>query len=52
MTLFWVEFDTTSFLPWVLFLLMTIVGFYVARIFAREVAEAWGEATFVEGERR
>ena len=52
MTLFWVEFDTTSFVPWVLFLLMTVVGFYISRIFAKEVAEAWGEATFVEGERR
>jgi len=52
MTLFWVEFDTTSFVPWVLFVLMTVVGFYISRIFAREVAEAWGEATFVEGERR
>ena len=52
MTLFWIEFDTTSFMPWVLFLLMTVVGFYISRIFAREVAEAWGEATFVEGERR
>ena len=52
MTLLWVEFDTTSFVPWVLFLLMTVVGFYISRIFAKEVAEAWGEATFVEGERR
>ena len=52
MTLFWVEFDTTSFLPWALFALMTFVGFYISRIFAKEVAEAWGEATFVEGERR
>ncbi|MFL2793578.1 MAG: branched-chain amino acid ABC transporter permease [Paracoccaceae bacterium] len=51
MTLFWVEFDTTSFLPWALFALMTFVGFYISRIFAKEVAEAWGEATFVEGER-
>ena len=52
MTLFWVEFDTTSFIPWVLFVVMTVVGFYVSRIFAKEVAEAWGDATFVEGERR
>ena len=52
MTLFWVEFDTTSFIPWILFVLMTVVGFYVSRIFAKEVAEAWGDATFVEGERR
>ena len=52
MTLFWVEFDTTSLLPWALFALMTLLGFYISRIFAKEVAEAWGEATFVEGERR
>ena len=52
MTLFWVEFDTTSFVPWVLFVLLTTFGFFLARVFAKEVAEAWGEATFVEGERR
>ena len=52
MTLFWVEFDTTSFVPWILLLLITSVGFYLSRIFAKEVAEAWGDATFVEGERR
>ena len=52
MTLFWIEFDTTSFLPYLLFTVMVIVGFYVSRIIAREIAEAWGEATFVEGERR
>ena len=52
MTLFWIEFDTTSFMPWALFLIMVGVGFSVSRVFAREVADAWGEATFVEGERR
>ncbi len=52
MTLFWIEFDTTSFVPWGLFILLTVFGFFFARIFAKEVAEAWGEATFVEGERR
>ena len=52
MTIFWVEFDTTSFVPWVLFVVLTVVGFYVSRILSKEVAEAWGEATFVEGERR
>ena len=52
MTLFWVEFDTTSIVPWALFALMTVGGFYISRIFAKEVAEAWGEATFVAGERR
>ena len=52
MTLFWVEFDTTSLLPWTLFLIMVGVGFYISRLVAKEVAEAWGEATFVEGERR
>ena len=52
MTLFWLEFDTKSFLPWILFTVMMVVGFFISRIIAREVAEAWGEATFVEGERR
>jgi len=52
MTLFWIEFDTKSFLPWIVFTLMVVVGFYISRIIAREVTEAWGEATFVEGERR
>ena len=52
MTLFWIEFDTKSFLPWIVFTLMVVVGFYISRIIAREVTDAWGEATFVEGERR
>ena len=52
MTLFWIEFDTKSFLPWIVFTLMVVVGFFISRIIAREVTEAWGEATFVEGERR
>jgi branched-chain amino acid transport system permease protein len=52
MNLFWVEIDTTSYLPWILLAVFTVVGFYSSRIFAREVVEAWGEATFVEGERR
>ena len=52
MTLFWIEFDTTSFVPWVLFILLTAFGFFLARVLAKEVAEAWGDATFVEGERR
>ena len=52
MTLFWIEFDTTSYFPWALLLILVGVGFYFSRILSREVAEAWGEATFVEGERR
>ena len=52
MTLFWIEFDTTSVVPWVLFILLTAFGFFLARVFAKEVADAWSEATFVEGERR
>ncbi len=52
MTVFWIEFDTTSFVPWVLFVMLTAFGFFFSRVFAKEVAEAWGEATFVEGERR
>jgi branched-chain amino acid transport system permease protein len=52
MTLFWIEFDTTSYLPWALLIILVGVGFYFSRILSREVAEAWGEATFVEGERR
>ena len=52
MTLFWVEFNTKSPIPYIVFALLTAVGFWFSRLFAGEVKEAWGNATFVEGQRR
>ncbi len=52
MTLFWIEFNTKSILPWGVFIVFTVVGFWFSRLFAREVKDAWGNATFVEGIRR
>lgn len=52
MTLFWVEFNTKSAVPYIVFVLLTAVGFWFSRLFAREVKEAWGDATFVEGQGR
>ena len=52
MTLFWVEFNTRSIVPWGVFIVLTAVGFWFSRAFAGEVKEAWGNATFVEGVRR
>ena len=52
MTLFWVEFNTKSAVPYIVLVLLTAVGFWFSRLFAREVKEAWGEATFVEGQGR
>ena len=52
MTLFWVEFNTKSAVPYIVLVLLTAVGFWFSRFFAREVKEAWGDATFVEGQGR
>ena len=52
MTLFWVEFNTKSAVPYIVLVLLTAVGFWLSRLFAREVKEAWGDATFVEGQGR
>ena len=52
MTLFWIEFNTKSLVPWILFIILTAVGFLFARVFGKEVKEAWSNATFIEGERR
>ncbi len=52
MTLFWVEFNTKSAVPYTVFVLLTAVGFWFSRLFAVEVKEAWGNATFVEGQGR
>ena len=52
MTLFWVEFNTKSAVPYIVLVLLTAVGFWFSRLFAREVKEAWGDATFVEGQGR
>ena len=51
MSLFWVEFNTKSAVPYIVFVLLTAVGFWFSRFFATEVKEAWGNATFVEGQR-
>ena len=52
MSLFWVEFNTKSAVPFIVLVLLTAVGFWFSRLFAREVKEAWGDATFVEGQGR
>ncbi len=52
MTLFWVEFNTKSVVPYIILILLTAVGFWFSRLFAGEVKEAWGDATFVEGQGR
>ena len=52
MTLFWVEFNTKSAVPYIILVLLIAVGFWFSRLFAREVKEAWGDATFVEGQGR
>ena len=52
MTLFWVEFNTKSAVPYIVLVLLTAVGFWFSRLFAREVKEAWGDATFVDGQGR
>ena len=51
-TLFWIEFEMYSFVPWTVFVVLLVVGLVGSRFFYEEVAEAWGEASFVEGQRK
>ena len=51
-TLFWIEFEMYSFVPWTVFVVLLVVGLVGSRFFYEEVAEAWGEASFVEDQRK
>ena len=48
MTLYWVTFESNTIVPWIVLLAMTVGGFYACKLFAREVIDAWGDATYVE----
>ena len=52
MTLFWITFETSSSIPWVFFVALIILGSLFSRIFGKEVYEAWGNANFVDDNRR
>ena len=47
MALFWVNWDTHSILPWAVFGVLTIGGFWLAKKFAPEMKEAWDNANVV-----
>ena len=47
-TLYWITFESNTIIPWIVLLAMTLGGFYVCRVFAKEVADAWGEANYAE----
>ena len=51
-TLFWIEFEIYSFVPWTAFFVLLVAGLVGSRFFYEEVVEAWGEASFVEGQRK
>ena len=48
MTLYWITFESNTMTPWIVLLVMTLGGFYFCKVFAKEVIDAWGEATYVE----
>ena len=48
MTLYWVTFESNTIVPWIVLLAMTFGGFYACKFFAREVIDAWSDATYVE----
>lgn len=45
MTLFWITFDHTSIMPWIVFAVLAIVGFWITRKTAPDLVEAWHAAT-------
>lgn len=48
MGIYWVNWDTHSILPWAVFGVLTVGGFFLARKFAPEMKEAWDNANTVE----
>lgn len=48
MSLYWVNWDTHSILPWAVFGVLTVGGFFLARKFAPEMKEAWDNANVLE----
>lgn len=49
MTLFWTTFEHTDVAPWILFIVMAAVGFWLARKGAPELAETWHKANTPDG---
>jgi len=49
MTLFWVTFQHTEILPWVVFAVMAVVGFWLARKNAPQMMDAWHRANKPDG---
>ena len=44
MTLFWTTFEHTNLVPWILFAVLAVGGFWLARKNAPELVETWHEA--------
>lgn len=49
MTLFWVTFQHTAILPWVVFALLALSGFWLARRNAPSLLDAWHRANTPDG---
>lgn len=49
MTLFWTTFDSHSFLPWIIAMVVTAVAFWVMRRNTPEMVEAWHKANTFPG---
>ena len=49
MTLFWTTFDSHAILPWVIAVVVTVVGLGLARVTAPALKEAWSEANSAGG---
>lgn len=48
MSLYWVNWDTHSVLPWAVFGVLTVGGFFLAKKSAPEMKEAWDNANVLE----
>ncbi|THH36715.1 branched-chain amino acid ABC transporter permease [Aliishimia ponticola] len=49
MTLFWTSFDSHSALPWIVAIAVTVVGFWLTKKTAPDMAAAWHDANSPDG---
>lgn len=49
LTVYWITFDSHALLPWIIAIVVTIVGFWYARRTAPDLAEAWNDANTPDG---
>jgi branched-chain amino acid transport system permease protein len=49
MTLFWMHINTTSVVPWIVSIVLSLAGFWVAKRNAPDLVETWHRANAIDG---